>query len=226
MVGMPATASPAALLSMFCGEYSLVTGGLAVTLRCKRWSCPICQPFNLRALTARATIGDPTIFITLTANPRWGASPDARARLLVRAWRTLCRRIRARCSLKSVPFLAVFEATEKGEPHLHILARLPFIPQSWLSAQMRCLTRSPIVHIRKVANRTRAAHYIAKKPHLFKGTKRFWTSLNWSRERLTTAVSDKVWSVIPNTLDAIERMLSAAGILLLRRQHRLAWEPP
>jgi hypothetical protein len=130
-----------------------------------------------------AHAGHPTTFLTLTVNPAWFADRDVRARELVIAWRKLRQRILRRFSLKRLPFLAVVERTEKGEAHLHILLRAPYIPQPWLSKQMRELNGAKVVDIRAVKDTGRVAYYISKylgkAPVKWPGLKRYWRSQDW-----------------------------------------------
>jgi hypothetical protein len=110
-------------------------------------------------------------------------SPADRARKLARAWRVVVARARRQLKLSRIEYLAVFEATKRGEPHLHILVRSGFIPQRWLSAQMRDLVGSPVVDIRLVRSARQAAayvsKYIGKAPHRFATCKRYWKTRGW-----------------------------------------------
>ena len=173
---------------MFCSEWSLVKHeGLKRTitpLRCNCWSCDDCQPRRRARLFYQAMSGSPNTFITLTSNPAVGDSPEERAQALPNAWRIIVRRAKAKYGYKSIPYLCVFEATKYGEPHLHILARVPWIEQAWLSAQMDELTGAPIVDIRRVRTQKNivsyVAKYVGKDPHHFDGTKRYWCTQDWS----------------------------------------------
>lgn len=82
-----------------------------------------------------------------------------------------------------MPFLAVFEATKKGWPHLHILSRAKWLDQKWLSNRMRQLIGAPVCDVRTVKNARHLswylAKYIGKNPHHFEGTKRYWRSLDY-----------------------------------------------
>ncbi len=124
--------------------------------------------------------GSPNTFITLTVNPNLYMSPSARAQELAHAWRRVRRRAMKVFDLKALPFLAVFEQTKRGEPHLHILCRVRWIPQTWLSEQMNAEIGAPIVDIRRVQDGAEAiryvAKYIGKQPHRFDGVKRYWRS--------------------------------------------------
>ena len=190
--------------SMLCNEGTLVNlgahGARAVSLRCRSWGCPLCQPERQRQLVALAASGKPTVFITLTSNPRIGSSPASRARALAKAWPVIVRRACAKYGYKSIPYFCVFEATKKGEPHLHILARVKWIDQRWLSNQMRDLTGSPIVDIRVVRSVKEAASYlskyIGKEPHRFKTCKRYWRTKSWDQSKFEKEPMEGDWSNI------------------------------
>lgn len=92
---------------------------------------------------------------------------------------------------EKIPFVAVFEETKAGWPHLHILCRAPYIPQNYLSGLAAKYLRSPVVDIRKVYNRRHAsryvAKYIAKGPAKFNACKRYWRSQDYCE----SAAADK-----------------------------------
>jgi|tagenome__1003787_1003787.scaffolds.fasta_scaffold20982148_5 hypothetical protein len=77
-------------------------------------------------------------------------------------------------------YMAFAEETKKGEPHLHILLRMPFIPQKWLSLQMDELLKSPIVWIEQIKGVKGAiayvTKYVTKAPAQFGRSKRYWMS--------------------------------------------------
>jgi len=135
------------------------------------------------ALVKKARLGQPDMFLTLTVNPSFGKSPEDRARRLAKAWPKLRAATRKRYGYAKIPFIAVFEKTKAGEPHLHILLRCKWISQKWLSAQMQYLTGAPIVDIRRISNVRRIANYLAKyvgsSPTRFKGCKRYWCSQDY-----------------------------------------------
>jgi hypothetical protein len=85
--------------------------------------------------------------------------------------------------IKTVPYFAFLERTKRGEPHLHILLRLPFVPQDWLSEQMQDLLRSPVVWIEAIKGAPHAVayvtKYITKAPAQWGNKKRYWQSRNW-----------------------------------------------
>lgn len=173
--------------SMFCQEWSLVKrlhpDLKVIPLYCHCWTCDTCRPHRTTRLISDAQRGAPLIFITLTSRYRPGHSPAAAARDLADAWRKVRAEYLRQHGRGSLPFLAVFEATKKGWPHLHIVARARWISQRWLSRRMAALIGAPIVWvvkidtIRKIANYV--AKYIGKNPHRFAGTKRYWRSLDY-----------------------------------------------
>jgi hypothetical protein len=172
---------------MICGEGSIVnqdgSSGIAITLRCRAWTCQHCRRDRKRQLINLAVAGQPNRLITLTVSPALLISPAARAKALANAWRLVVKRAKRAFGWDKLDYLAVFEATKRGEPHLHILARCGYIPQAWLSHQMKALIGSPIVDIRAVKNPKHAAIYVAKyigkAPHRFATCKRYWHTKEW-----------------------------------------------
>lgn len=148
------------------------------------------MPRRLGQLKRNARDGNPTTFITLTVNAQDGQSTNDRARQLVEAMRIMFKRARRKFTKEKLEYLAVFEETKRGEPHLHILARAPYIPQRWLSEQMDELIQSPIVDIRRVNSARGAARYVAK--YVAKGPKSFGTLKRyWQTPGYNPAAEDK-----------------------------------
>ena len=172
---------------MFCSEFALVKHGAfeitVIPLRCRCWTCDECRPMRAGQLQAEARAGAPTVFITLTSRRREGWCPDRAARRLADAWRTVRREYMKTHGKDSLHFLAVFEATKLGWPHLHIVARCKWIDQRWLSKRMAALIGAPIVDVRRVKNLDQVVaevcKYIGKDPHRFKGVKRYWRSMKY-----------------------------------------------
>jgi len=155
----------------------------AIRLRCKSWGCVDCSKMRRSKLIMEAREGKPERFITLTVNPNWFSSPEERAQKLVAAWRRIRRRFIELGPNRSIEFLAVFELTKKGEPHLHIMQRGSFIPQKWLSKQMNKEMGAPIVDVRSVKGAKEVAKYVSKyisKRNIKIGTlKRYWRSIKY-----------------------------------------------
>lgn len=172
---------------MYCGSSALVktvpTHKTIYCLRCRSWGCDDCAPARASQLRALCKHGKPTRFLTLTIRFHDGDDPDKKAQELARAWRLLRQRICKRWKVKKVHFIAVWESTKRGAPHLHIFLRGRYLQHAWLSAQMDDLIGSPVVSIEKIENRDKAANYvtkyITKEAKQFKGCKRYWRSQGW-----------------------------------------------
>jgi hypothetical protein len=192
--------------------------GHAVTLRCKRWSCPICAPRCRKEVIRKGKAGAPNAFITLTCNPALYECAEDAARALKDGWVALRKRIKRRYPGKTIPFLAVFERTKRGWPHLHILVRAPWIDQKWLSEAWREITGAFIVDIRKIDNEGRAASYVAKyigkDPHVFMGCKRWWRSHDYdlgNDEKEPFVTFGSRWEEVRSPLATVKRNLQQQG---------------
>ena len=171
----------------FCSAITIMTqreGYLtAAPLRCRCWHCEHCQPWRHAELADMARRGRPTTFLTLTVRGGGGADPTENANLIRDAWQKLVRIIKRVYRLERLPFLAIFEEHQSGQPHLHILGRFPFIDQKWLSAAWEGLTGAFKVDIRRVRSMRGVARYVAKyvskAPKMWAGTKRYWRSQDW-----------------------------------------------
>jgi len=174
-----------------CRELTLVKHHQGITyakpLVCRSWNCEYCAPMRKSRLMAQAASGSPNRFLTLTVNPVIGSSPDERLLLLSNAWRTCVKRLRRLYGQSTIQYLAIVEATERGEPHLHILLRAPYIPQGLLSQIMSELIESPIVDIRAIKGAKQVIRYVAKyvtkNPHHFGTGKRYWSTQAWELPR-------------------------------------------
>jgi hypothetical protein len=200
---------------MLCRDFSLVNvydgGKVAIPLCCRAWNCDYCAPRRRREVIALAVAGSPNRLITITVNPALLVSPAARAAALANAWRLVVKRAGRQLTIGKIEYLAVFEKTKRGEPHLHILARCGYIPQAWLSAQLKELIGAPIVDIRKVTSGSRAAAYVAKyigkDPHRFATCKRYWHTRNWvngaSPDNATLPSEQREWRIVEQPLWAL-----------------------
>lgn len=174
---------------MYCSSWSLVkreaTRVEAVVLRCRRWTCDDCAPLRKRELIRLALRGRPTKLLTLTSKLDPAAMPDHAAQDLVRAFRKLIAHARKKHPGEDIQYLAIFESTGRGWPHLHVLLRAPYLPQRWLSAFMARELASPVVDIRQVKSRKGVskyvAKYVAKGLGHFCGCKRYWSSGRWRK---------------------------------------------
>ena len=200
---------------MLCSEASLVNHGerrfRAVILRCRCWSCGLCEPIRKARLVKDVASGLPTRFLTLTTRAVDGGDEVAEARRQGDALAALMRRIRKRWPNHEIAFFVVREATKRGWPHLHVALRSPFLPWAWLVANWEDLTGSRGVDIKKIYNTAGAvkylAKYIGKSPHRFGMTKRYWYSRNWhdlvEAEEGRRSDWDSRWHIVRERLCAI-----------------------
>jgi len=121
--------------------------------------------------------------MTLPAEDRWALPVDEDWDRIYKAMRR-ARRDAALMRKHAVEFLAVVEAQENGNPHLHIITRGDYVPWRWLSWRMSALARAPVCDIRYVKDRRKLANYVAKycgkNPQRFGTCKRYWQSRTWS----------------------------------------------
>ncbi len=186
---------------MLCAEWSLVkhdgATSAVIPLRCKCWTCDECAPWRKNLLVYEAKSGNPNLFITLTSKRRLDWSPEYAAQRLVKAWRQVRLEFMRLHNLDSFPFLAVFEKTKKGWPHLHIVARCEWLSQKWLSERMKEIHGSPIVDVRRVHGKSKVAayvsKYISKDPTRFPGTKRYWRSMDYLSKALKQHPAWQKW---------------------------------
>lgn len=226
---------------MLCSQYSLVKYQSLITtitpLRCRCWTCDECRPARKARLVKEAKQGAPTIFITLTSRRTPGGSPDKAARVLVLAWRKVRAEYLKKNGKKSLPFLAVFEATKQGWPHIHIVARARWIDQAWLSKRMASLAGAPIVDVRKIKGLREVAGYIAKyigkNPSRFLGTKRYWRSLDYlapTRDvKALDAEPPPQWRIEKCSWLMAALLLTTEGYTVIydeSHQVATAWKPP
>ncbi len=205
----------------FSGTMVKWAGGKATAhpLRCKSWSCAQCAPWRAKMLINEAIAGKPTTFITLTSNPATGTSPADRAQALVEAWRIILRKIKKMPGSANAQYLVVIEKTQRGEPHLHILARCGRVSQKWLSDQCRELLDAPIVDIRRITGKRGAAQYVSKyigkDPARFEGCKRYWRSLDYMHptraELRANRDPDTVFYLVPMHFTKYRDILKSTG---------------
>lgn len=111
---------------------------------------------------------------------------------------TITRKTRAK-RIRKLHYMAFAEETKNGEPHLHILLRTVFIPQAWISQQMKELLNSPVTWIEKIKGPKAAiayvTKYVTKAPAQFGKSRRYWVS-RWyqlvKRERTKQPLYERI----------------------------------
>jgi len=134
--------------------------------------------------------------------------------MLSHAWRTIVKRLHRLYPFTAIEYLVVVEATKRGEPHLHILYRGPYVAQKRLSAWLYGLTGAWHADIRAIKNQREVVRYvgkyITKKPAQFGTSKRYWRSYHYSQpdenEFVSPIPSDPPWliSKVPISMLATE----------------------
>ena len=174
-----------------CGEGIIATDGArvsrAITQTCRSWGCDNCAPARRRQLIALAFAGEPTRFLTFTVIHEPGGSPLEGAKLLTSAFRIFVRLLRRKYPKQRFEYLAGMEAHKDGWPHLHVLARGPWIDIEWMREQWKRLTRAHRIGLEKPKTKRGVAAYVAKyvgeEPHKFGDCKRYWQSGKWNKQK-------------------------------------------
>lgn len=224
----------------YCREHTLVkhegTDVVAVTLKCKSWTCQECYPERRKRLIAEAIGGEPTAFLTLTIRRQVTLTANEAATRITAAWPLLLKRIERHYQIKHLARFVVMEATKLGWPHLHVLIRGQWLDQRWLSAQMLELLDSPVVDIRKIDGPGRVAgyvtKYVGKATHKFGTCKRYWQSRDYdlrpAHQERPKAKPGEGWSKNRFTLDGFCDMHRGWGFLVerLSNDKAVATGPP
>jgi hypothetical protein len=171
---------------------------LVIPALCKSWSCPRCRPAKVAQWRAIIIAGKPNRFITLTTDPKLLPDPAAAVAHLNRSFPILIRDIRK--NFGPFEFVRVWEFTEKGYPHIHIVARGGFVPQKWISERWAKLGCGKIVDIRAVGKAKDAARYVAK--YLGKSTDETAAALG----KIRLINKSRGWTLPNPLLDPVEDM--------------------
>lgn len=186
---------------MFCRDVCNVKHGIAgVTisvLYCNSWQCEVCQGRRAWKLAQDLKAGKPSKFLTLTVAAKRGISREQRARSLKDAWVAWIAKLRREHPGEVVEYAYVFEDTEKGEPHMHILGRWPWVDKAEISAYFGKKIGAPNTRIEAVKSQKGLASYLTD--YLKKGPTRFGTLKRYGfskgyriRKRVKEAIP-KVW---------------------------------
>lgn len=137
--------------------------------------------------------------ITLTLRHARGDNPELHLNELHRGWRLLRRCVCRALKIKKFPYGLVIEPHQDGNPHMHILVRLPYISKAFLKTKWEMITESFEVKINRVKSRAGAARYVTKyltKEFCAIGTRRIvcfsrdWRTEKWERPPARCTWSD------------------------------------
>ena len=111
--------------------------------------------FFQRAMTGLKLGGDLRLVTLTTSEEAWETGLDIRS-----SFRKLVMRLRRRRLLSG--YIKVMEFSQRGRPHYHVIVRGTYIAQWWLSQIWQTIHLSPVVDIRRIKVKHRAALYLAK----------------------------------------------------------------
>ncbi len=132
----------------------------AIPTWCHKWACPRCRLRKQWALQEKAEAGNPDRHIVLTVEAGSRLPLDVQVSVFHNNVRRLFRLIRRVWG--PFEYMAQWELTKKGTPHLHILQRGCFIDYKWLSKAWFEISGSKIVWISKVRSARGAARELTK----------------------------------------------------------------
>ena len=151
---------PSCARSVIIGSNSEGTRVKMVPIFCHKWSCPRCGKAKSALWRSYALAGEPQRLITLTAKPLELFNKRDQMKRLKKAFAKLVQKYRRKYGV--FEYLAVWELTKQGTPHIHVLQRGGFIPQTKLSEDWRTLTGNYIVDVRAVKSQEQIARYVVK----------------------------------------------------------------
>lgn len=147
---------------------------------CNKYSCEVCGPRKRFQLVARIREAAPNRFITLTVGRERTASEQQA--IITKSLPKFAKRIRE--AVHEFEYLRMIEECDDGYPHIHLLARSPYVHWQTILDEWRTLTGSQRIDVRKAHGKS--AGYIAK--YINKARNK---SLEWSRQRMS--VTKNFW---------------------------------
>jgi len=142
------------------GWSETLSAWVIIQVRCKRWGCPICGRRKVQHYAQKVATAKPNRFITLTCWTELYESPREAFDQTRRAIPKFMAKLRN--AYGEFECFRVLEATKKGWPHYHMIARCPYIPQPELVTLWRDLTGNKIVDVRAIDKTTHAYWYVVK----------------------------------------------------------------
>ena len=188
-------------------------------LWCNSWGCEDCAPRRAYKLGRAIFAGQPNSLLTLTCDPKIGASPVHRCRIMKRELPRLIEKAGQRWGGKKIAYHYTVEEHESGEPHIHVALRAPYIPHKWLSRQWKALTGAKIIDIRAVKKKKGLARYLSKYMvkglHQFGTCKRYASTRDWRVDPVEEPEPEFFWAdrwyVHPHSQGDFKRRFLARG---------------
>lgn len=142
-------------------HYDETTGRrIILAISCKQWTCPDCAKALRARWVARVTAAKPDRWLTLTMVHNPGGNTLREWQRIKSGFYKLVQKIRKR--FKTFEYVACYELTLKGQPHVHVLFRGTFIPQRWLSNKAVECGLGSVVYIEAIRDKKETAHYLVK----------------------------------------------------------------
>ena len=185
-------------------------------------------------LIQMAISGSPTTLLTLTINPERFETKEKSHDALKYRLNLFVRMERLERPKMRTEYLGVVEATSAGWPHMHVLMRAPYIPQSEISDYFGKYLGSPIVDIRAVTHQAAVAGYVAKylgkAPERFGNGKRYVKSLGWEsaaqKAKRLEVTAPKNWHVWDKAPFLVVEELETMGAKFFPTSDGGWWSPP
>lgn len=148
-----------------CGKRAAVGMNMSswkvvVPVKCNSWCCDGCRKRLSKKWIRRVNPQKVERFITLTVDPsRFSSRPEA-VKELYNGYKKLVQAIRRK--FKEWEYFSVIEFTKKDWPHIHILQRGSYVPQTWISKKWDAFGLGKIVDVRRVRGKGKVKSYLTK----------------------------------------------------------------
>ena len=209
---------------------------IVVPLCCKSWTCPACAVRLKKVWARRLVESAPERFLTLTVDPKLHPDPHEARVAIQKAWTSFVAHWRkgrkAKGNKHAIPpheleYVYVWERHKSGFPHMHVLVRGQYIPQSYLKAWFVRGGVGEIVHIKAVDDPRAAGEemlkYITKAADdvsgFFKGFRLISCSRNFSPGALPEPTAENTpgydWVMcVKNAADVVAHLVNRLGFRL------------
>lgn len=209
-------------------------GHRIMVVGCRCWRCDGCARGLRARIKAYAIAGKPDKFLTLTVSPIQYEDEHEAARALRKALVHLMQWIARSKRTDAIHYLAVFEKHKSGWPHLHVLARFPYIKHSTLLRRWRKLIGRGGLNIKRPRTTEGVARYVAKyvskAGEKFDGVRRWWMTRGYTA-RIKREPREYPWATSPwrrevASLDTLRRTFARNGWVEIEEANSLLFVSP